>query len=93
MFKHIVCFKLKDKNDAPEVKKRLLSLKGDIPFIKSLEVGIDVLESERSYDIALTVEFENKQDYKQYVIHEKHQIVRKYIHSVRESSIAVDFDN
>ena len=57
MIKHIVCFKLKDNSaeNCEKAKEVLLSMKGNVPMIKDIEVGIDFLHSERSYDIILQV--------------------------------------
>ena len=57
MIKHIVCFKLKDSSDERknEAKDILLSMKGKVPQILSIEVGTDFLGSARSYDVILQV--------------------------------------
>lgn len=93
MFRHIVCFSLlQDKKDqVGEAKERLLSLKA-IPEVKNIEVGLDELHSDRSYDIVLIVDFDSKADYKVYDQHELHQPVRKFMHGIRETSVAVDFN-
>jgi len=93
MFRHIVCFKIaEDKKDQmAEAKKRLLSLRA-IDEVKDIEVGLDAVHSGRSYDIALIVDFEDKAAYKAYDVHPLHQPVRKFMHGIRETSVAVDFD-
>ncbi|MGI5849260.1 MAG: Dabb family protein [Christensenellales bacterium] len=92
MLRHIVCYRLKPdkKYLVEEAKLRLLSLKC-IPGVKNIEVGIDEKKSERSFDIALTVDFESKADYKIYDKHEKHQPVRMFMHSIFETSVSVDY--
>ena len=49
MIKHIVCFKLKDpsREECEKARDTLLSMKGNVPLIRSIEVGIDFLHSER----------------------------------------------
>ena len=68
MIKHIVCFKL--KNDSIELRNKtrdiLLSMKGRVPMLLDLEVGIDFLSSQRSYDIILETYFNNKEDLEKY---------------------------
>ncbi len=92
MVKHIVMFKLSEKT--PENMERavssLRSLEGNIETLKSIEVGTDFLESDRSYDIALTAEFENRKGLEIYGGHENHLPVVKFMRSLCSSSIAVD---
>ena len=53
MIKHIVCFKLADSSEASKNKAKevLMSMVGNVPTIRSIEVGTDFLCSERSYDV------------------------------------------
>ena len=95
MIKHIVCFKLKD--NSPEKKReaaeKLLSMKGKVPMIKSIEVGTDFLCSERSYDVILQVTLENRETLEAYQNDEYHcNCVKPYMYDVREASVAVDYD-
>ena len=94
MFTHIVFFKLKERT--PEVvaktKEVLLNMEGKIPQLKSIEVGADVLHTERSYDIALVTRFDSLDDMNAYQVHPVHQEVIAYMSTVRESSVAVDYE-
>ena len=55
-------------------------------------VGIDFLHSERSYDIILQVTLE-KSELDNYQNDPYHcSVVKKHMHSVRESSVAVDYE-
>ena len=94
MIKHIVCFKLKDNSpeECQKAKDVLMSMKGKVPMIKQIEVGIDFLHSERSYDISLQVTLE-KSELDNYQNDPYHcNVVKKHMHSVRESSVAVDYE-
>lgn len=91
MWKHIICFKFKEKADAKTAKEMLESLQGKIPGLISVECGLNEYDSNRSYDLFFCSVFESKEAYHAYDIHPEHQKVREYIHSVRESSVAVDF--
>ncbi len=95
MITHVVLFKLKDRSpqSIEKAKDVLLGLKGKIPFLRYLEVGTDVLHSERSYDIALITKFDSMEDLQAYQVHPVHLEVAKYITAVRESAIAVDFES
>ena len=43
MIKHIVCFKLKDNSEENKLKAKevLLSMKGNVPMLRNIEVGVD----------------------------------------------------
>lgn len=75
MITHIVMFKLKDRS--PEAIERtaqvLRDMEGKIEQLKFLEVGLDVLHSERSYDIALVTKFESMEDLEAYQVHPVHK--------------------
>ena len=76
MVKHIVFFKLpKEFTQKDLLVEKLNSLKDKIDFIQSLEVGVDFLQSERSFDIALTVVFGSKEELSQYATHQEHLLV------------------
>ncbi len=89
---HIVLFKLKDIRDSQKAGDILLGMKGKIPQLRHFEAGIDVLHSERSYDLALITKFDSLDDMKTYQAHPVHIEVSKYMTSVRESSVTVDYE-
>lgn len=93
MIKHIVCFKLKNPEDAAEVKRILLSMEGKVPQIRSIEVGIDMLHSERSYDVILQVVVDNMTELEEYQKDTYHcSTVKPFMHAARETSVAVDYE-
>ena len=92
MITHIVLFKLLDRSNAKKARDVLLGMKGRIPQLRHIEAGIDVLHSERSYDLALVTKFDSMEDLKAYQAHPVHVEVLKYMTSVRETSITVDYE-
>lgn len=95
MITHIVLFKLKDRSPLNIERARdvLLGMNGKIPQLRYLEAGIDVIRSARSYDMALLAKFDSLEDLQAYQAHPVHVEVAKYMTSVRESSIAVDYES
>ena len=95
MVKHIVCFKLKNPTEE-ECRKAadvLLSMKGNVELLRDIQVGIDFLHSERSYDLILEVVLDNKEALGAYQAHPYHvSVVKKHMHAVRETSVAVDYE-
>ncbi|HOB64537.1 MAG: Dabb family protein [Clostridiales bacterium] len=94
MVRHIVLFKLKDKSEENinKTAEVLLSMKGKVPQIRGIEVGRDFLHSERSYDIGLTVTLDDAKALDDYQNDPYHcEVVKKHMHAVRESSVAIDY--
>ena len=93
MIKHIVCFKLKEGEDVHKAAEVLRSMKGKVPTALEIEVGEDFLKSERSYDIILQVTLKDRASLDQYQNDPYHcEVVKKHMHAVRQSSVAVDYD-
>lgn len=94
MIKHTVCFKLKD-NSPEECNKAaqiLRSMDGNVELLRGIEVGVDFLHSPRSYDIILQVLLDDEKALDEYQKDEYHcSVVKKHMHSVAESSVAIDF--
>lgn len=94
MIKHTVCFKLKD-NSPEECNKAaqiLRSMDGNVELLRGIEVGVDFLHSPRSYDIILQVLLDDDKALEEYQNDEYHcSVVKKHMHSVAESSVAIDF--
>jgi len=95
MIAHIVLFKLKE--NTPEgiekAKQLLLSMDGKIEMLRHLEVGVDVIRSERSADIALYTKFDSLEDLQAYQVHPYHaNEVAAYMRSVCSSVTAADYE-
>lgn len=93
MISHIVLFKLIERSNAQKAMDVLLGMKGKIPQLRHLEIGVDVLHSERSYDLALLTKFDSMEEMKTYQAHPVHVDILKYMTSVRESSVTVDYES
>ena len=95
MIKHIVCFKIKEeyKNRIEDAKNTLLSMKGRVPTVIDINVGIDLLHSERSYDIILEVILESMEQLEIYQKDLYHwTVVKPLMHEIRSASVAVDYE-
>ena len=95
MIKHVVCFKLKDNSqDAKEKATNvLLSMITKVPQIWGIEVGQNVLDTHRSYDLIVQVVVEDLKKLEEYQKDPYHvEVVKKYMHAHIESSVAVDYE-
>lgn len=96
MITHIVLFKLKEPTaeNLAVTQARLLSMDKEIPLLRHLEAGIDVIRSERSYDIALLTKFDSLEALQAYQVHPYHAgVVVPHMKSVCSSIVAVDYEN
>lgn len=91
MFVHVVFFRFHSKTDAPEAKRRLETMIGRVPTLQGLEVGIDTLNTERSWDMTLRTEFADEQGYRAYAVDSVHQEVLTWLKTVVNASATVDY--
>ncbi len=95
MIRHIVCFKLIDNSFANcfRAKEVLTSMIGNVPTIRSIDVGIDFLHSNRSFDVILQVVVDDKDALEAYANDPYHcSVVKTHMHKVAEKSVTVDYE-
>jgi len=67
---------------------------GKIDLLRHLEVGADIVRSERSYDLALVTKFDSMADLQAYQVHPYHAgEVIPYMKTAAESVMAVDSES
>ncbi|GFO60275.1 stress responsive protein [Geomonas silvestris] len=96
MITHIVLFKLKERTPeaVKEAQSRLLSMEGKVEMLRHLEVGLDLIHSERSADIALVTKFDSLEDLQAYQVHPYHaNEVAAYMRSVCSQVTAADYES
>lgn len=93
MVKHIVMFKLEEKNEAnlENAVNALKSLEGNIETLRLVEVGTDYNGHNRSFDIVLTTHFDNKEGLEIYQEHKNHIPVRDTMRKLCSTSAVVDY--
>ena len=91
MFRHLVFFKFNDPSDAPEAQRRLESMRGAVPSLRSLEVGIDTVGGARSWHMALDTRFDDLAAYEAYKTDPLHLEVLAWLKTVVDASATVDF--
>jgi len=94
MLVHIVMFQFKEENkqeNLVRVKTMLEALPSKIETLRSMEVGIDISKSERSFDLVLTSTFDDQEGLNTYAPHPAHQEVVSVIKEVSTLSKVVDY--
>jgi len=94
-----VVWKLKDEahgNDrqtnANLIKEKLLELRGRIPGIVALEVGLDVSRSSTSSDVVLYSEFRDMKALLDYQVHPSHEALKPFIAEATTERRLVDYE-
>ncbi|MGN1353820.1 MAG: Dabb family protein [Alloprevotella sp.] len=98
MLKHIVMWKFIDgalgqssESHAKWMKQHLEALKGVVPEIIQIEVGINTSKSPMAYDAVLTLVVEDAEALQRYRLHPEHQKISQHCHEVRSSRTVVDY--
>ena len=97
MIRHIVMWRV--HGDTPEqrdqarmkVKSSFESLRGSIPGMRHLEIGLDSSNIDYACDVVLLTDFETRQALEDYAIHPEHLRVRDELVGVRTSRHQVDY--
>jgi hypothetical protein len=99
MVKHIVCFKLKDHaegatkaENARMLKARIEAMRGAIPGMLELEVGLNFEPSDAAYDLVLFATFASRAALDAYQQHPAHLAVVDVLRRVRDQRIVVDWE-
>lgn len=93
MIKHIVFFKLPQGFEQKDLLvEKLNGLKDQIDFIRGLEVGINFMDSERAFDLSLTVVLDSKETLSTYATHPNHLPVVDFIKSNGIETKVVDYE-
>ncbi len=94
MITHIVTFKFEDRS--PEhldhCKALLEGLVGQVPSLRTMLVGINVVDSPRAHDLALVATYDDLDGLEAYQVHPAHHEVATYLRSKSESIASVDFE-
>ena len=95
MFTHIVLFKLRDRSPESIAATRvhLERMRLAIETLRELEIGVDIMRSGRSYDLALITRFDDRAGFEAYREHPAHRPVLAHLHEATESAAAVDFES
>lgn len=96
MITHIVFFKLAEPtaDNIGRTRELLESMADKIPQLQHLEVGVDIIRSERSYDLALTTRFASLEDLQAYQVHPYHAgTILPHMKAVSSSVVAVDYQS
>jgi heme-degrading monooxygenase HmoA len=96
--KHIVMWNVRgetpgDRRDvALDIKNRFEQLKGVVPGLIHLELGLDTSRVDYACDMVLYSEFDSEASLKAYATHPAHLAIRQELGDVRIARFQVDYD-
>jgi hypothetical protein len=93
---HVVLMHFKNENkeeNLAHAHDMLFSMVGKVESLRHLEVGLNIVESDRAFDLALVTRFDDLDGLKAYADHPAHVPVKKYLASVLERSFVVDYES
>lgn len=95
MFTHIVLFKLIDRRpeSVAATRVKMAGLAEGFEPLRGRAVGVDVVRSDPSYDLALITRFDDLAGFEIYRRHPVHRPVLAHLHTAAESATAVDFES
>lgn len=93
MITHIVLFRLNDKADAEGAAAQLRSMEGKIASIRSLEVGVNLVESDRAHDVSIVTTFDDLAGLKEYAEHPEHAPVIQWMRAHTSAAAAIDYES
>jgi len=96
MLKHVVVWKIKDPSQravhTTAVKRALELLRGQIPGLLAIEVGVDLGYDEGADDLCLYAEFEDRAALERYQNHPLHQDVKAILGPLVTGRRVVDWE-
>ena len=99
MIRHIVAWRLKETAlgsdkaaNARLMREKLEAMRGRIPGLRRLEVGLDFSATENSSDVVLATSFAAKEDLAAYQVHPAHKAVGLFVREVVAERRLVDFE-
>lgn len=94
MIKHVVMWKFKSEvteADKLEMKRQLEALKGVVPSLVHIEIGMDRSNKEASMDMVLCSEFQTLADLEAYAGHPEHLNVVEFVKPLVCDRAVVDY--
>ncbi|MFT3928251.1 MAG: Dabb family protein [Myxococcales bacterium] len=96
MLTHVVLMKFKPENQRSNLERArelLLDMRGRVECLRSIEVGLNCVPSERAFELALITRFDDLAGLNEYADHPVHVEVKRFLAGVLEKSHVVDYQS
>jgi len=91
MLTHVVLMTFTDPTDAPAAKAKLEAIASDIPAIRSMVVGLDVLGTDVSWHLCMTTTHDDADGLRSYQTHEAHLDLATWLRPRLAARAVVDY--
>ena len=94
MIKRVSLFRLKKRNteDIKKVVDALKSMRGAVPTLLDIEVGVNVSKSAEASDVVLIVTFKDIESLRHYEQDPFHLSVKEIVVGLKENRVVVDYE-
>lgn len=92
MIKRIAMWKLRDRAEAKDLAVVIHSLKGNVPSVLDVEVGVNINSTKSAYDLVFTATFKSSGKLKEFEEDAYHKEVSAKVSAARESQVVVDYE-
>ena len=75
MYTHVVSFKFRAPSDMERGAKMLRAMEGQIPSLRSIEVGLNDLKGDDNFHLVLITRFDSPEGLQAYKVHPVHKEV------------------
>lgn len=90
MIQHVVLMRFADPGYAPEAKQRLEALAAQVPQIRTLSAGLDVVGSEVSWHLVLVTTHDDLDTLRGYQQHPAHEAFAGWLRPLLSERAVVD---
>lgn len=91
MIRRVSVWKLHKSEDAEKMKEALLSMKGSVPSLYDIEVGVNMSEHTSAFDIVFIGTFEDEVALRAFDADPVHKDVGKLVQGLRERRVVVEY--
>ena len=94
MINHFILLKYKEDTSESHVHdfcRMMYALSNEISEVKELQIGLDIVHDQRSWDLILIMQFDSLADLKAYQVHPAHQEVSKFNQPMVNQVASLDF--
>lgn len=91
MIRRVSVWKLHKAEDAERMKEALLSMKGEVPSLYDIEVGVNLSEHAEAFDIVFIGTFEDEAALRSFDGDPVHKDVGEQVRGLRESRVVVEY--
>ena len=92
MIKHVVMWRYRNKKDIEIAREQLESMKGKIPSVLNIEIGVNFQDGPASYDLPLITEHQTREALDAYQEDALHSRIKAILGKLSSERVVVDYE-